>query len=335
MAQICTPLFKTDNTEELATADAYDVSDTRPINKVYNAAKDGGKKLYDKAGGRSGVIKGVHSIASAVSNGASGRELLDKGLGVFGTSAANILSNAGNGIFDKAADFINLDPSMASKIKTTGMNLFTSLRSGDPKDLSNYTELTGLVAELTGSEEYLKYVNIGIESAVWAGALTDLIDQQQYQYMSDVKQYIDPTVYHQSMIYTVPAVASSGSPYALRELLKELSEDEIISNKTDFIRTFLKSFVMPKTIEVTVEEYALELVNILTQLDSKWYSYDRQDGESIVDHDLLTTASHDALMLLQNHPTLGIHAIAAPTMPVLSIEEVVRRQFPLMVTNLR
>lgn len=335
MSQICTPLFKTDNTEELATADAYDVSDTRPINKVYNAAKEGTKKLYDKAGGKTGVINGVRSIAQAVSNGATGKELLERGLGVFGTSTANILSNAGNGIFDKAAAFINLDPAMASRIKTTGMGVFTTLRSGDPKDLANYAELTSLVAELTGSEEFLGYVNKGIESAVWAAALTEAIQQDLHYFMSEVKQFIDPEVYHQSMIYSIPAVATSGSIYGLKELLNELSEDEIVSNKTDFIRTFLTSFIMPSTITGTVEEYAIELVELLSQLDPLWYIYTRSEGEEIVDHGLLTTASQDALVLLETHPVLSVHAIAAPTMPELSIEEVIRRQFPLMVTNLR
>lgn len=334
MSLISVPLFKTDKTEKLEAADAYDISSTRPINKVYDAAKDGAQKLYDQAGGRQGLANGIQNLIIAKTSGATGRQLLEQGLGMFSTSTMGILKSAGNGIFDKAAEFIDLDPETVGKIKGTGEQLFNRLQYGDPRDLSNYSELTTLLGDLTGNEEYAEYFNIGIESAVWGSAISKTIEYGQYDYIGNVKEYVDPAVYRQALIYSIPMVASSGSLEALKELMKQLTPDVILAGKPDFVKTFLTQFKIPPELPVTMEVYSTDLVNTLTALDNQWYTFQRQSEQSIVDLTYLAVASADARALFELHPVLRPYAIAAPHAPELSVDEVIRKQFPMMVTNL-
>lgn len=334
MSLISTPFFKTDKTEKLEAVDSYDISNTRPINKVYDAAKDGAKKLYDQVGGRQGLANGIQNLVSAKVNGATGKQMLEAGLGMFGTSTMGILKSAGNGIFDKAAEFIDMNPETVSKIKGTGEQLFNRLEYGDPSDLSNYGELATLIGGLTGQEQFAEYANMGIESAVWGSAISKTIEYGQYNYIGDVKEYIDPAVYQQALVYSVPMVASSGSLEALKELMKQMTSDVIISTKPDFIKTFMGQFKVPADLAVTREAYATDLVDTLNRLQAGWYSYQRQADESIVDLSCLAVGTSDALNLLQLHPVLSRYAIAAPYAQELTVEDVIRKQFPLMVMNL-
>lgn len=334
MSLISTPFFKTDKTEKLEAADSYDISNSRPINKIYDAAKDGAKNVYDRLGGRQGIATGIQSLISAKRSGATGKQMLEAGLGMFGTSTMGILKTAGNGIFDKAAEFIDLNPETVSKIKGTGEQLFGRLQYGDPSDLTNYGELTSLLGELTGNEKWASYVNLGLESAVFGSAISKSIEYGQYQYIGDVKQYIDPAVYQQALVYSVPMVSTSGSLEAVKELLKEMTPDVAMSTKPDFIKSFLQQFKMPAELTVTREAYCNDLVDTLSRLDANWYMYDRRPDQRIVDFTNLTIASQDALQLFELHAVLGRYAIAAPIVPELSVEEVIRKQFPRMVTTL-
>ncbi|MND13282.1 hypothetical protein D3C80_34530 [compost metagenome] len=334
MSLISVPFFKTDKTEKLAAADSYDITDSRPINKVYDAAKQGASKIYDAAGGARGIGAGIQNLVTAKMSGATGKQMLEQGLGMFGTSTMGILKTAGNGIFDKAAEFIDMNPETVAKVKGTGEQLFNRLQYGDPSDLSNYGELATLIGGLTGQEQFAEYANMGIESAVWGSALTKSIEYGQYNYIGDVKQYIDPAVYKQALVYSVPMVSSSGSLEAVKELMKELTPTEILANTPDFIKTFLTQFKTPPELTVTREAYAADLVATLNLISPGWYMYQRQPDEAIVDMSLLAVASPDALSLFELYPALSIYAIAAPTAPEQTVEEVIRRQFPLMVTNL-
>lgn len=334
MSMISIPFFKTDKTEKLEAADAYDISSDKPINRVYDAAKEGAKNVYDRIGGTRGLANGIQNLVSAKVSGATGKQMLEAGLGMFNTSTMGILKAAGNGIFDQAAEFIDMNPETVSQIKGTSEQLFSRLEYGDPSDLTNYGELATLMGSLTGQEQFAEYANMGIESAVWGSAISQTISYGQYNYIGDVKQYIDPAVYQQALVYSIPMVASSGSLEALKELMKELTPDKIMSGKPDFIKTFLAQFKKPVPMTVTMEVYSTDLVTTLSTLVPNWYTFQRQADESIIDLTFLSAGSPEALALLELHPVLSRYAIAAPFAPEIAVEEVIRKQFPMMVTNL-
>lgn len=334
MSLISTPLFKTDKTEALEAADVYDISSSKPVNKLYDAAKQGASKLFDAAGGRIGVQNGIQNIISAKINGGTGRSMLEAGLGMFNTSTVGILKSAGNGLFDKAAEFMDLDPSMAARIKGTSEGVFNKIAYGDASDLSGYSDLVSLMGSLTGNDEWAGNINTGLESAVWGSALSQSVKYGQYNYLKDVKVHVDPAVYQQALIYSVPAVASSGSLEALKNLMSELSNDKIMFTKPDFVKVFLSQFSLPDPMTTSREAYANDLVSTLSLLSPKWYLYTRQPTQEIVDLTYLQTASKVALTLLELHAELGVYAIAATVVTEQSVEESMKEQFPMMVTNL-
>lgn len=333
MSLISVPLFKSNNTEKLEAVDAYNVTDSRPVNKVYDAAKNTAGKLYDRVGGARGLSNAITQLTIMKTSGATGRQMLESGLGMFNTSTMGILRSVGGGVLDKAGEFIDIDPSVVSKIKTTGEGLYRRLEHGDAKDLSNYGDLLGLMGDLSGNPEWAEYVNIGYESAVWGAALAQATEYGQYDYYSNVKQFIDPEVYRQAVIYSIPAVATSGSLEAVKELITALDVDTVMANKPDFIPAFLKQFRLPDERPTDMQAYGAEVVTVLTSLDSRWYRYDR-DGSDIFDIKYLAGASDAAILLLDGHAEVGPLIQIARHFPEVTVEDVAREQFPMMVSNL-
>lgn len=333
MSLISTPLFKTDNTEKLVVGDAYDISSSRPINKIFDAAKGGATKLFDRAGGISGIASGMQSIIAAKMSGATGKQMLEAGLGMFNTSTIGILRDASNGILDRAGTFLDLDPAMVDRVKSAGSDVANRMQYGGFDDFSSYGSLTTLIGDMSGYPDMAKYVNIGMEAAVWGSALSQTIDYGQYQYMDNVKQYIDPEVYRQALIYSIPAVATSGSLEAVLELLKQLTPAEVYANKPDFVKNFLQRFKLPEVPPADLIAYGVQVVTTCNQIQSRWYRYTR-GNEDIYDFKCLTTASEDAQRLLQLHAELGPIVQIAPHFPETSVDDVIRHQFPLMVMSL-
>ncbi|MCY1285061.1 hypothetical protein D9M68_20560 [compost metagenome] len=330
MSLIASPLFKTDASEKLAATDVYEISNTKPINKIFDAAKGMGERLIERGGGVRGIASSITNIIQLKSAGATGRQLLESGLGMFGTSAAGILKTVSGDILDKAGTYIDLDPELVGKIKSAGSEVVYQVQYGDPTDLSRYGELTSLIGSMTGLPELSEYVNIGYESAVWGATLSNAVDYGSSYYISDVKESVDPAVYRQALIYLTPSVARSGDVNALDQLMTNLNIDEIMAAAPDFIFMFLTNFKMPTSITVSIELYAIEFFNKLALLDSRWYLYNR-NGVDIVDMKYMTTMSDDARRLFETHSVIGVAVQMAPKYPEVSTSEVVREQYPLMV----
>lgn len=84
MSLISIPLFKTDGKEELVTQDVYKVTNTAPVNKVFEAAKNVGKNALDFVGGRQGLINGVTNLIALKQAGADGKTMLEQALSGWG-----------------------------------------------------------------------------------------------------------------------------------------------------------------------------------------------------------------------------------------------------------
>ncbi len=333
MSLISIPLFRSNNTEKLEAADAYDLSSTRPINKIYEASKNTVNRLYSQAGGAEGLTRGMVNLLEQKQAGASGRQLLESGLGMFNTSTAGILRTLGDGVLNKAAAFVDMDPEMVTRIKAAGNEVIRQVQYGDPRDISNYGNLLGILGDLSGNPEFSQYINIGYESAVWAAAMTEAAEYGEYQYFGDVKEYIDPEVYRQAMIYSLPVIATSGSLDALTTVITELGPEVVMAHKPDMIKVFVSRFKLPMPEPLDKITYANDVVDTLNLLDSRWYLY-RRLGTDIFDLSALAGASKDAMVLLSNHVVIGPLIQIAPHFPEVSTDEVLREQYPLMVTNL-
>lgn len=335
MSLISIPLFKTDNTEKLEVADAYDVANERPINKIYQASKKKAGELYFRAGGINGVTSGLTNILLSKQAGASGAQLLEQGLGMFGTSSTGLLRTVGGGVLDKAAKFIDLDPALVSKIKRTSDGLLTTVTNGNLKDISQYGNVASLMGDLSGNPEISRMINVGFESAVWGAAFTEANSFGTYDYYESVRSHVDPDVYHQAVIYSLPSVATSGSVDALKQALRALSPEVILANQPGFIEMFFSQFKLPEPHPTDMAAFSNDLVEHLTLLDPHWYIYSADTTPVVYDLKYLTKVTPDALRVLSIHPVIGPLVQIAPNFQAVSVAEVIRSQFPKMVTNLK
>lgn len=329
---IASPLFRSNNTEKLEAADAYTITDTRPINKLYEAAKAGAHSLINSMGSPQQIGASISRLVAMKKQGASGRELLEASLGAFGTSIEGVLRTAGTGLLDKAASFIDLDPSIANRIKIGGVFVAESLLTGNVRQLGELQTISGLLGDLGLPEEYLDYVNVGIESAVWAAALTGATSINIFDYFEKLKDHVDDDVYYQAVVFTLPTVATMGSLEGLQAVINGIGAWNILANQPDFIPTFISNFMLPNPLPdgFDAREYGIRLVNLLNQIDPMWYKYQRTDTEVILDLKYLTNPSKDAVTVLELHDELGVAVMLAPGYPEKSVNEVMREQFPRM-----
>lgn len=336
MSQISVPLFRSNNTEKLELVDAYDIADTRPVNKLFDSVKKSASAaataVFDRAGGITGLINGVDRLLDAKKQGIAGVDLLNQGLGMFGSSAGALLRTAGNGILDKAGEYLDIDPTLATKIKNAGESVMDIATLGDLSQISQYGELTELMGALTGNEEIARVINVGYESAVWASVFAQSNQYGVYSSYSRVRDSIDPDVYRQAIILSIPSVASSGSLDALQSVLEVVTGDVLISRQPSFVKIFLSAFDLPSTVTSDLATYSNTVVSVLNQLDPGWYHYTLVSGEVIYDLEALTNASDDAINLLALHDEVGKLIQVAPDFPVRSVADIIRDEFPMMVT---
>jgi hypothetical protein len=336
MSQISVPLFRSNNTEKLELVDAYDIADTRPVNKLFDSVKKtasaAATAVFDRAGGITGLISGVDRLLAAKKQGIAGVELLNQSLGMFGSSAGALLRTAGNGILDKAGEYLDIDPTLATKIKNAGESVIDIATYGDLTQISQYGELTELMGALTGNEEIARVINVGYESAVWASVFSQSNQYGVYSSYGRVRDNIDPDVYRQAVILSIPSVASSGSLEAVQAVLEVIDGDVLLARQPSFVRVFLSAFDLPSTVSNDLVSYSDTVVSTLNQIDPSWYQYTLVSGEVIYDLEALVGASDDAINLLTLHGEVGKLVQVAPDFPMRSVADIIRDEFPMMVT---
>lgn len=335
MSFFANPLFGADSTDKLEVVDAYDLDNSRPINKLYEASINKSEALYERAGGAVGIIDGTDRILVAKESGSSGAELLEMGLGILGSSSAGILRTVGSSVIDKAGEFVDLDPSMSTRIKDVAGNIVNVVTNGDPKAISNYGELASLVGDLSGSPELAHYINVGYESAVWAAVITDAVGYGDSSLYKNLRGKVDPEVYYRALIYSIPAVASSGSLEALVNLLQELEPEVIMANNPDFIEVFISSYRIDKSKVSDIQAHVHQTSVVLDGLDATW-------AKTVVNHDkviynlaILSLLKEEGYSAFCLHSELGPAAQLARVYKTEPVATVLREQYPRMVTNLQ
>lgn len=333
MSQISTPLFKADNTEQLEVADAYDVTSERPINKLYQASKEKIEIGYERVGGAKGLVTGVVRLMDDKKAGIKGTDLLERGLGMFGVNGRAVLRSASDGIIDKAGAFVGLDPSMTTKVKRTADDAIRIVSSGNTRDISQYGSVVSLIGDMTGDPALTEQINIGFESAIWGATFAETNSYGAHDYYERVKAHVDPAVYTQAVIYSLPSAATSGSLEAVQQVLRALSPDVILANQPDFIPMFLSQFKLPNPHPTDLEAFGVEVVTALSTLDALWYTYKHESIDPVYDFKYLTKATPDAIQVLSTHPVLGPLIQLAGFFPEKTVAEVIRQEFPRMAVQ--
>lgn len=332
MSLISKPLFRTNNTENLEAADAYDITNNRPINKIYESAKSGVRDLIERAGGARNIGNSISALVQMKQAGYGGKELLQASLGMFGTSVAGLLKTTGSAVFDKAAAFIDLDPSIVEKVKIGGNYVADALEYGDPSRLGDLQGLVGIMGDMGLDPDTLEMINIGVESAVWGAALAGASSLNLFDYFDAVRDNTDPDVYYQAVVFALPTVAGMGSLQGLDAMLSAVGAENILVNQPDFIQIFISNFTIPTPQPADLKTYGVELVNKLKLIDRNWYTYQRGE-ETIIDFKYMSTPSRDAVRVLELHDEIGPAIQIAQGYPEIAVSDSLREQFPMMVAQ--
>lgn len=342
MPQISTPLFRTDGAEKLQTADVYSLTNAIPVNKLYEAAKDIGGKLFDMAGGREGLVNSVTRLLTMQNAQMTGKEKLESVLQVFGSSTSSLLKTGSSGVLDKAGEYIGLDPSVINKVKVTIDNVSRDYVSSDSYKLNELLGLSSTMAGALGYENAVSIINIGLEASVWGATISSAIDNKSSNLVSYYSKNLDEEVKRLALMYASTTVMSSGDLDSLVAVLENTTPDVLLAQNTDFVRVFLMAFHMGD--DWTADQYPEKgqlLFDTLKRLDANWYRYNR-NGDWVINLAPLANMSEDAKTLLYYATEVGDgdyilrNAIQmAVNFPESTAQAICKAMYPLSVATLK
>jgi hypothetical protein len=334
MSLISTPLFKTNGKEELATADVYKLTNSEPVNKLFEAAKNVGKNILSATGGRDALISSVSSLIQLKRSGATGKELFERGLNAFGTNTQALLTQGGGFIADKAGQYAGIDPAVMDKIKIASDGV---VKTYSGNQANNLQQLLRLAGDVSGNSEYTKFINIGMEASLWGATISQAVEYNYPDMIKMVSANVDPDVMKQSMIYASGTVMQSGNLEGLLSMMDVLTVDEILGNNPDFIKTFLSGFTITDTWKP--EEYpakAVLLRDTLNKINPTWATFKRPvDPAPIYDLTALSIMSADGRKILTLITEMRDAIQIAPNFPVTTTYDLCRNQYPLSVAALK
>lgn len=333
MSLISIPLFKTDGKEELVTQDVYKVTNTAPVNKVFEAAKNVGKNALDFVGGRQGLINGVTNLIALKQAGADGKTMLEQALSGWGVNKQSILAGAGS-VMDDAADYMGINPDVVSKLKVTGDGV-TRILTGDKE--GGLKSLLGMAGGLTDDPGALKAIDIGMEAAVWGSAISQSVKYNYPEMMYAVSKNTDPEVMYWAMVYASDTVMSQGNLEAHLAMLKTLTPDVVLGNNPDYIKNFLAAFrITPEWDAKDYPEKAVLLAKAMSDMNPNWSSYTRTaPAEKVVNLAALSGMSNDAKQLMSFIPELKDPIQMAGDFPTTTSYILCRDQYPMSVAALK
>lgn len=333
MSLISIPLFKTDGKEELVPQDVYKLTNSAPINKVFEAAKNIGKNAYDVIGGRQGLINGVTNLVQLKQQGVTGKALLENALSGWGINKQTILA-AGGPLMDGAAEYMGINPEIVSKVKVSTDGI-TRIVTGDKE--GGFKSLLGIAGSLTGDPTMLKAIDIGMESAVWGSAISQAVKYNYPEMMYTVNNSVDPEVMYWSMVYASDTVMTQGNLESHLVMLQTLTPEVTLGHNPDYIKTFLSAFKISP--EWTAAEYpakALLLAQQMADMNPSWTTYKRTAHPfEVINLEALAGMSPDAKKLLSYIEALKDPIQMAGNFPTTTSYNLCRDQYPMSVAALK
>lgn len=333
MSLISIPLFKTDGKEELVSQDVYKLTNSEPVNKVFEAAKNVGKNALDFVGGRQGLINGVTNLIALKQSGADGKTMLQNALSGWGVNKQSLLAGGGV-LLDKAADYMGVNPDVMNKVKLTSDGV-TRIVTGDKE--GGLKSLLGIAGGLTNDPGALRAIDIGMEAAVWGSAISQSVKYSYPDMMYAVSANTDPEVMYWAMIYASDTVMSQGNIEAHEAMLKTLTPEVVLGHNPDYIRNFLAAFTITPEWDVkTYPEKAILLDKLMSDMNPQWRSSTRAAPPvKVVNLAALAGMSADAKRLLSMIPELKDTIQMAGDFPTTTTYILCRDQYPLSVAALK
>lgn len=335
MSLISNPLFKTNGKEELATGDVYNLTNSAPVNKIFEAAKNVGKNLFDIAGGRQGLVNTATSLIQMKQQGASGKELLANALSGWGINKQSVLSQYGGPIMDSAGEYMGVKPEVMDKIKVTVDGTVRVMDGGD----KGYAlqQLLGLAGGLTNDPNLLRAIDIGSEAAVWGATISKAVEYNFPEMIKTVNAAVDPTVARWAMIYASDSVMGQGNLESHIAMMTVLTPDEVLGQNPEYIRVFLSAFKITES--WTAAQYADKaalLLSTMKALDPNWYTFKRPvDPAPIIRLNALSGMSTDGKKILSYITELKEPIQMAGDFPLTTTYILCRDQYPLSVASLK
>lgn len=244
MSLISSALFKTDGQEELLTKDAYSITDSLPINKLFEAAKGAGKGIFDAITSKVGLVNGINTLISMKQNGTlDGKAILEKGLSLMGTSTTSVFKDAGQSVFTAAGNFAGASPETLTKMKVMANDATRYITGTDTNKISGLLNVMDVLGVDSG---LVKSVNVGVQSSLWGGVISEAINTGIPEMIGVVKKTVDPDVYSQALAWASGTSATKGDVGSFNTIVGEIGGQKVMANMPTFVPTFLGNLTLPE-----------------------------------------------------------------------------------------
>lgn len=328
-SRLSSTIFQGDPSKAVLVQDAYKVANQESRNSMYDSVKGIYADAVDGLYTNKRSPKQLAQIVAAAQKGNINRmEMIERALGVMGTSLGSIFGSVTgvlkNKIGDAAGALIGENAKKNVQVMFDKVPLIIS--AVDVKDASSLFEFIG---ELTGDSELAKVIDIEAESAILAGivgtlasyGVPDLIDYVIEEAQSEAARRNAWQYYSTEAVY--------GSDLAgINKVIDKIGLVAFLEANPDAINMILSQFFFgTKDTVDTWPVKRVELINTLVRINPQWSMYNR-NGVYIPNLEPFQIASDNAKSLFYLAEPERKYSLASINFPKKPPGTIIQEMYP-------
>lgn len=321
--------------DDLITKDAYDLS--LDIESVFSGFKG---KLSDIASEIGNSFRGGGGLASTVASlliksdgkiGLDTNALKNRIISAVG-GKQGLVNSLSKGLQDGIISGLGLDPSISNRVNVVVDGVLRGIQTDDIKSARG---LFNLVGQVVGDNGLIDVIDMGARGQIISQIYKEAIALGVPEAIEIVIDRVgnDPNdnsaIY--GLTYSITDAVSRADLKTIDLMIDKLGANAILAAQPDAIAIILATYKFPSgTVDSDYTQLWIELDTLLSRIDSRWY--ERKRGESwIIDLNVFTNASPDALTLAMLQPDLKIAVMIADEYRYVSLVDLSSRMFPYAV----
>lgn len=314
-AKLASTTFATTPDEELLVGDVYQMTDDKVKSRLTDLIDNAGSKLNLSINNR-GVVKDLMGLVK-VKGGILkiDKDTIKQRLGELKSGMKGSIRAMGVGQVER---MLGKYGTSIGDLKQIKVNIGNTVKEFHPDNFKSASDITRLLADLTGDPEFAKHWDLEAEFAMFSGIMEEVIAiglPEAYDTVMDALalQSADRSVMERVARDALPAILESGNLSAINSSIDRLGAGAILAMQPLIITDIVSRYLHPEGMERSqLPIQAVTLTSTLAKIDAKWYLTDRA-GVEISDLSVYSVASRDARELfvcLDDHKTA---AMIAPT----------------------
>lgn len=327
--RLSSTIFQGDSSQQVLVEDAYGIANNETRNSMYESVKGVFADSVDGIQSNKSSPRQIANIIQAARRGTADKmDLIDRALGVMGTSLPGLLGTVGgtlkNIIGDAAESVIGPGAKKNIDVLFDGIPTMISVI-----DVDNTQSLFEFIAELTGNSELARIVNIEAEASIIGALASSVMEYGIPDLMDDIIETSRSEAAQRKAWEYISTDAVYGADLAaINHVIDKIGLTAFLENNPNAIDMILGSFFFGTNDTVdTWPAKRVELITTLARINATWDKYNR-NGVLIPNLQPFQVASDDAKKLFQLQEPELTYCLTAVNFPPSTPFDVMSKMYP-------